>query len=85
MAGIGQDHWDQHSGAYEEKQLRGRRRVGCFNCGDNQSDQVNVAKFPHSRAVTWMWPKRLAIPNTGHVKTTFSAAVSVREANAAPA
>jgi len=58
----------------------GEDSAGWFGRGGNQSDQVNVAKFPHSRPVTWMWPKGLPVPNAGRVKTTFAAAMSVREA-----
>lgn len=59
----------------------GEDSAGWFGRGCNQSDQVNVAKFPHSRAVTWMWPKGLSMPAGGRVKTNFASAVaSTREA-----
>lgn len=52
-----------------------------FGRGSNQSDQVNVARFPKSRKVLgWMWPKNAPRPTTGRVRMTFNAAVSVHEA-----
>ncbi|HWL04202.1 MAG TPA: TIGR02594 family protein [Xanthobacteraceae bacterium] len=57
----------------------GEDGAGWFGRGGNQSDTVNVAKFPHSRPVTWMWPRGLPVPNAGRVKTTLVAAVSARE------
>src|SRR5581483_2870514 len=51
-----------------------------FGRGCNQSDMVNVAKFPKSRKVLgWMWPKGAPRPTGGRVRTSFSAAVSAKE------
>ena len=51
-----------------------------FCRGGNQSDAVNVARFPKSRKpVGIMWPAGLAMPKTGRVKTTFNAARSTKE------
>lgn len=58
----------------------GEDSSGWFGRGGNQSDSVNVARFPHGRPVTWMWPRSLPRPNSGRIKTSFNAAVSVREA-----
>lgn len=51
-----------------------------FGRGCNQSDMVNVARFPKSRRpVAVMWPKSAGRPSTGRRRMSFDAAVSVRE------
>lgn len=52
-----------------------------FGRGPNQSDMVNVAAFPHSRKPAGiMWPKGISLPTGGRVRTSFNAAVSIKEA-----
>lgn len=51
-----------------------------FGRGGNQSDTVNVAKFPKSRPILgYMWPKGATLPPIGRVRMSFNAAVSVKE------
>lgn len=54
-----------------------------FYCrGGNQSDQINVAKFPKSRLTEYgfRWPPGAALPKVGAVKRKFAAAESFNEA-----
>lgn len=61
-------------------QYEGEDANNWFGRGGNQSDQVKVAAFPKSRPILgYMWPKDAPLPVIGHVKTSFNAAVSIRE------
>lgn len=52
-----------------------------FGRGGNQSDQVNVARFPKSRPLLgYMWPKDAPLPRIGPVHTTFASAREGTEA-----
>jgi uncharacterized protein (TIGR02594 family) len=52
-----------------------------FCRGGNQSDMVNVSRFPKSRVpLGIMWAKGFPRPTGGRVRTSFAAAVSVHEA-----
>lgn len=69
------------SGGGHVTMYEGENDTHWFGRGANQSDMVNVAKFPHARNVeAWMWPKGHPLPTTGRVRTSFSAAASAREA-----
>lgn len=47
-----------------------------FGRGGNQSDTVNVSRFPKSRPLLgYMWPKGVAMPSIGPVRRTFAGAV----------
>lgn len=51
-----------------------------YGRGANQSDMINVARFPKSRNyLGFMWPKNAPAPTGGRVRTTFLAATSVKE------
>lgn len=51
-----------------------------YGRGCNQSDAVNVARFPKDRKyLGFMWPKDAAPPSVGRVWTTFAAAQSTKE------
>ena len=51
-----------------------------FGRGGNQSDMVNVARFPKSRPILgYMWPKNHPLPPIGPVRTTFSHATTATE------
>lgn len=47
-----------------------------FGRGCNQSDMVNVARFPKSRPILgYMWPKDFPLPKIGPVRRSFAGAV----------
>lgn len=51
-----------------------------FGRGGNQSDMVNVARFPKSRPILGhMWPKNHPLPPIGPVRTTFANATTATE------
>lgn len=51
-----------------------------FGRGGNQSDTVNVSRFPKSRNyLGFMWPKSAATPALGRHRTSFDVAVSESE------
>lgn len=48
-----------------------------FGRGGNQSDMVNVARFPKSRPILgYMWPKAAPLPAIGPVRRTFANAAA---------
>ncbi len=51
-----------------------------FGRGGNQSDMVNVARFPKSRPIlSYMWPKGHPLPVIGPVRVSFANAVHATE------
>lgn len=63
-------------------QYEGEDSTHWFCRGGNQSDMVNVARFPkaNTKVLGWMWPKNYPVPVNGRRYTNFANAVSVREA-----
>lgn len=59
----------------------GEDSTSWFGRGGNQSDMVNVAKFPKSRKIEgYFWPKGAPLPDIGPVRVSFRSAVAGTEA-----
>lgn len=69
------------NGGGHVSEYEGEDEGNWFCRGFNQSDTVNVARFPKAttNVLGWMWPADAPRPTGGRVHTTFANAVAVRE------